>query len=124
MKQEQFLSVVSPDEAHRRFREAVSFAPLPPEDCPLDSVLGRVLAENVVAPNDVPSFTRSNFDGFAVRAADTYGATEEHPATNTSTGTITRRRTGMTAALSVVQLRANQRQQNRLYVAAAAATTC
>jgi putative molybdopterin biosynthesis protein len=38
-----------------------------------------VLAEDVVAPLDVPSFDRSNVDGFAVRAADTFGASEDRP---------------------------------------------
>jgi putative molybdopterin biosynthesis protein len=39
--------------------------------------LGRVLARDVVACVDVPSFDRSNYDGFAVRAVDTFGAQEE-----------------------------------------------
>ena len=39
----------------------------------------RVLSRDVVSPVDVPSFDRSNLDGFAVRAADTYGAQEESP---------------------------------------------
>ena len=79
MKQEQFLSVVSPDEAQRRFREAVDFSPLEAEACPVGRALGRVLAGEIRAEHDVPAFTRSNFDGFAVRAQDTYGATEEEP---------------------------------------------
>jgi len=37
------------------------------------------LAEDVAAAVDVPSFDRSNFDGFAVRAADTFGASETEP---------------------------------------------
>src|SRR5688572_6878427 len=45
----------------------------------LDGALGRVLAEDVTAPADVPSFDRSNLDGFAVRAADTHGADDERP---------------------------------------------
>jgi molybdopterin molybdotransferase len=40
--------------------------------------LGRVLAAPVTAREDVPHFFRSNMDGFAVRAADTAGAGEEH----------------------------------------------
>ena len=80
MKQEQFLTVVSQAEAERRFRAAVDFAPLPGEVVPLIAALGRVLAADVVAPADVPGFTRSNVDGFAVRARDTFGATEEGPA--------------------------------------------
>jgi putative molybdopterin biosynthesis protein len=79
MRQEQFLKVVSREEAERRFREAVDFSPLPAEEVPLAAALGRVLAEEVRAPVDVPGFTRSNMDGFAVRAADTYGAAEEAP---------------------------------------------
>jgi len=38
-----------------------------------------VLAEDVVAPVDVPGFDRANVDGFAVRAEDTFGASEDVP---------------------------------------------
>jgi putative molybdopterin biosynthesis protein len=79
VKQEQFLQVVSRAEAERRWRAAVDFAPLDAEPCPLEDALGRVLAEEVRAPVDVPGFTRANMDGFAVRAADTFGAAEEEP---------------------------------------------
>ena len=50
------------------------------ERVPLDAALGRVLAADVVSPVDVPSFDRSNVDGFAVVAEDTFGASEENPA--------------------------------------------
>ena len=49
------------------------------ERVPLDAALGRVLAADVVAPVDVPSFDRSNVDGFAVVAEDTFRASEEIP---------------------------------------------
>jgi putative molybdopterin biosynthesis protein len=75
--QDQFLDVIDRDEAERRFHAVLDLRPLPPETVPLASALGRVLAADVVAPVDVPSFDRSNVDGFAVRAADTFGATEE-----------------------------------------------
>jgi molybdopterin molybdotransferase len=39
-----------------------------------------VLAEDVHAPTDLPTFARSTMDGFAVRAADTFGASEGLPA--------------------------------------------
>ena len=39
------------------------------------------LATDVVARVDVPSFDRSNFDGFAIHAADTFGAIELAPRT-------------------------------------------
>jgi putative molybdopterin biosynthesis protein len=80
MKQEQFLSVVDRDEADRRFRAALApIEPLGEERVPLDRALGRVLAADVASPVDVPGFDRSNVDGYAVQAADTFGAMEQAP---------------------------------------------
>src|SRR5688500_8124999 len=73
-EQEQFLQVLDRDEAERRFRAAIDVSPRGIERVPLDSALGRVLAVDVTSPVDVPSFDRSNVDGFAVMAADTFGA--------------------------------------------------
>ncbi len=54
--------------------------------CTLDSEvvetidsLGRVIAEDIHTDTPFPEFTRSGMDGYAVRAADTLGASEEHP---------------------------------------------
>jgi len=80
-EQDQFLQVLDRDEAERRFRAAIQHTPLGIEIIPLDSSLGRVLAADVVSPVDVPSFDRSNVDGFAVVAEDTFGASEEVPRT-------------------------------------------
>ena len=77
--QEQFLQVLDRDEAERRFRAALDLTPRGVERVPLDAALGRVLATDVLAPVDVPSFDRSNVDGFAVVAEDTFGASEEAP---------------------------------------------
>ena len=44
--------------------------PLAPQSVALGEALGRVLAEEVRAPEDVPAFDNSAMDGFAVRAAD------------------------------------------------------
>ena len=77
--QEQFLEVIDRDLAERRFQQALRLEPLGEETVPLETALGRVLAADVRAAVDVPSFDRSNFDGFAVRSADTLGADEEHP---------------------------------------------
>ncbi len=79
-KQQQFLDVIDRDEAERRFREASRCETLGVETIRLDEALGRVLAADVAASVDVPSFDRSNYDGFAVRSADTVGADEESPA--------------------------------------------
>jgi molybdenum cofactor synthesis domain-containing protein len=44
-----------------------------------ERALGRVLIDDVVSKIDVPPFDRSAVDGYAVRAADTFGATETKP---------------------------------------------
>lgn len=78
-QQEQFLNVIDRDEAERRFHDAIERGPLGGESVELENALGRVLAKDVVSPVDVPSFDRSNYDGYAVRACDTMGAREEVP---------------------------------------------
>jgi putative molybdopterin biosynthesis protein len=80
-EQEQFLQVVDRDEAERRFRAAIDLTPRGIERIPLDLALGRVLAVDVISPVDVPSFDRSNVDGFAVVSENTFGASEEVPRT-------------------------------------------
>jgi putative molybdopterin biosynthesis protein len=78
-RQEQFLEVLSEAEARARLAAAFSPTPRPAEAVPLAAALGRVLAEDVVAAVDVPGFDRSGVDGFALRAADTLGASEANP---------------------------------------------
>ncbi len=77
--QDQFLDVIDRDEAEARFRAALVLTPIGSERIPLTDALGRVLSADVLASVDVPSFDRSNFDGFAVHAADTFGASEMSP---------------------------------------------
>jgi len=77
--QTQFLDVISRDEATARFRRHLNLGPLGSETIPLDSALGRVLARDIVASVDVPSFDRSNVDGFAIVAEDSFTAMEERP---------------------------------------------
>ena len=78
-RQEQFLDVVSEEEARRRFAAAYAPRSLGAETVPLGAALGRVLADDVIAGVDVPGFDRSIVDGFALRAADTLGASEAAP---------------------------------------------
>jgi putative molybdopterin biosynthesis protein len=73
-RQKQFLEVVSAEEARRRFEACIDRSPLGGENLPLAAALSRVLAADVVAPVDAPPFDRANVDGFALRAADTTGA--------------------------------------------------
>ena len=50
------------------------------ERIPLEQCGGRVLAEDIVAGEDIPPFDRSPYDGYAFRAADTAGASADAPA--------------------------------------------
>jgi putative molybdopterin biosynthesis protein len=78
-RQEQFLEVVSPEEARVRFERHLDLMPLGVENASLGLALGRVLAQDIPAPIDTPPFDRSNVDGFAVGAADTAGASDTSP---------------------------------------------
>lgn len=64
--------------AHRTGVEAVS----------LTEATGRILANPATAREDLPPFPRSTMDGFAVRAQDTYGASESMPALFEVTGEV------------------------------------
>ncbi|AEN06448.1 molybdopterin biosynthesis protein [Halolamina sp.] len=82
----QFRDLATPAEAH----EAIASLNLDPEPetVPLAEARGRILAERVDAELDVPGFDRASMDGYAVRAADTFGADEANPATLTDVGTV------------------------------------
>ncbi len=53
--------------------------PLPPVTVPLEQAAGRVLAQQVVSPLDVPSFPRAMMDGYALRGEETQGASPYNP---------------------------------------------
>src|SRR5260370_30852038 len=78
-RQEQFLEVVAAAEARHRFDARVDRSPCGSETLPLAAALSRVIASDVIAPVDAPPFDRANVDGFAVRAADTVGASPSAP---------------------------------------------
>ncbi|MGH6665996.1 MAG: molybdopterin biosynthesis protein [Pseudolabrys sp.] len=78
-RQEQFIEVVSAEEARTRFDKHLDLSPLPAESVALVDALTRVLAHDVAAAVDAPPFDRSNVDGFALRAADTIGAGDASP---------------------------------------------
>jgi putative molybdopterin biosynthesis protein len=78
-RQEQFLDVASAEEARARFEGQLDLSPLPAETVTLAEALSRVLAHDIVAAVDAPPFDRSNVDGFALRAADTLGASPGAP---------------------------------------------
>jgi molybdopterin molybdotransferase len=74
------------------------------ETVPLEAALGRVLFGDVRAAETLPAFARSTMDGYAVRAADTHGASEGSPAylrliDDVPTGVVPRRRVGVREAV-------------------------
>jgi len=50
------------------------------EEVSLSDMTGRILADNNVSDIDLPDFSRSTMDGYAVRGSSTFGATEGNPA--------------------------------------------
>ena len=54
-------------------------APLGIERCSITEALGRILAEDIHSPRDIPGFDNSAMDGYAVRAADVASASEARP---------------------------------------------
>lgn len=74
--QREFFAVRTLDEALTGFRPSRRTGT---EGIGLESALARVPAEPVTARHALPGFARATVDGFAVRAADTYGASEGLP---------------------------------------------
>jgi molybdopterin molybdotransferase len=81
----EFFAVRTVGEALAGFRPARRTAV---ETVDLGQAHGRVPAEPVHAPHDLPGFARSTVDGYAVRAADTYGASEGLPGYLEVTGAV------------------------------------
>ena len=75
----ELFTVHTPPAAWARFVEHFQ-PPVRSERIATADALDRVLAEQLVAPQDLPEFARSTVDGYAVAAADTYGATPGLPA--------------------------------------------
>jgi putative molybdopterin biosynthesis protein len=73
--------LVSLDEAKRILQQKYPAHPTEIEYVPLPEVFERVLARDVAAHIDVPSFSRATVDGYAVKAKDTFGADETNPIT-------------------------------------------
>lgn len=65
--------------AEAQARILARFTPLDAINAPLSQATGKILAENITAQFDLPPFSNSSMDGFAVRSGDLVGATQEHP---------------------------------------------
>ena len=70
-------AMISVDEALERILSY--FERLEPEERPVPDALGQVLAEDVESTLDIPPLDNTAMDGYAVRAADTEGASEANP---------------------------------------------
>ncbi len=85
----EFLSLLPPSEALDRWLSYLPAAgPVRTEVLPAQAALGRILAAHATAPEPLPAFPRSTVDGYAVRAADTYGAGPSLPAYLTLAGEV------------------------------------
>lgn len=76
----EFLTLLPPDEAREKLFSHLSTPKPASEQVDVSASLGRVTAEDICAPHPLPDFRRSTVDGFAVRAKDTYGASDSLPA--------------------------------------------
>ncbi|MDW7651619.1 MAG: molybdopterin molybdenumtransferase MoeA, partial [Bacillota bacterium] len=81
------LTVLSVTDAKEKILYSVS-RQTAPRTVSLPDALGRVLSSPVAAKGDLPLFARSTMDGFAVRAEDTFGASEAMPALFSVTGEV------------------------------------
>ncbi len=73
--------LVTVDQAERILAKNFVARPFGSELVTLSEAYGRVLADDVVSPLDIPPFNRSTVDGYAAKAADTFGAEENRPVT-------------------------------------------
>ncbi len=71
--------VVSREDALKIFYEHFALSDPPREEISISAALGRVLAEGILSPINLPEFDRSTMDGYAVRSTDTFGAAESRP---------------------------------------------
>ncbi len=76
----EFLKLVSIEEARQVLFSHIVVENLAEEEIETLHALGRVLSRDIFADEDLPAFTRSAMDGFAVRASDTNGASDSLPA--------------------------------------------
>ncbi len=84
----ELFDVLRPEQALAVIREHLPSREPRLEELPLADCLGRYLARDVTAPEDVPPFTRSTMDGFAVKARDTFGASAANPVYLEVAGTV------------------------------------
>jgi molybdopterin molybdotransferase len=75
----EFLELLPPMQALARLLDAIQSNPIA-EEVETVAALGRITHSAVLASGSLPPFSRSTVDGYALSAADTYGASESLPA--------------------------------------------
>ena len=76
----EFLTLLPPDEAREKLLSHLSAPTFDSVSMDVSSALGCITAADVFAPHPLPDFQRTTVDGYAVRARDTFGATDSLPA--------------------------------------------
>ncbi len=76
----EFLTLLPPDEAREKLLAHLSPPTIDSVSMDVSSALNHVTAVDVFAPHPLPDFQRTTVDGYAVRAKDTFGATDSLPA--------------------------------------------
>jgi len=84
----EFLTLLPPDAARDLLFSHLPTPKIDSESMDVTSSLGRVLAEDIVAPHPLPDFQRTTVDGYAVRARDTFGASDSLPTYLTLIGEV------------------------------------
>lgn len=75
----EFLKLIPPDDAKRLLLQNIPANGLVSEIIETVHALGRVIAQDIIAPHPLPTFPRSTVDGFAVYSDDTFSASDSQP---------------------------------------------
>src|SRR5258706_14780792 len=84
----EFLTLLPPDDARDLLLSHLPQLVIDSESIDVVSALNRILAEDIIAPKPLPDFQRTTVDGYAVRAQETFGATDSLPAYLTLIGEV------------------------------------
>ena len=84
----EFLTLLPPDDARTLLLSHIPQPKIDSESIAVTSSLGRFTASDIFAPHPLPDFPRTTVDGYAVRARDTFGASDSLPAYLTLVGEV------------------------------------
>lgn len=84
----EFIECMPLEQARELIIQSLEGIPVNGETVPLIDALGRITLEDIIARENLPPFSRSTVDGYAVRSADTFGASETSPSLFSLAGEI------------------------------------